>query len=124
MATPNVHTVAFSCPGGESISPAAARPLDLAHLTRQTLGDRSIEAEVLGLFVFQATTVRDALDGASENERAQLAHGLRGSAAGVGAFAVAEAAKAIERKPTDAALVRQLAERIDEARDFIASISR
>ena len=124
MATPNVQTVAFACPGGESSAPAAARPLDLAHLTRQTLGDRSIEAEVLGLFVLQASTVRDALSEASEGQRVQLAHGLRGSAAGIGAFAVAEAAKAIERKPADATLVRQLAERIDEARDFIASISR
>src|SRR5688572_17998660 len=98
MAMPNLDTVAFSCPGGESSATSNSRPIDLAHLNRQTLGDRSIEAEVLGLFLLQASTVREALTDASIQERARLAHGLRGSASGVGAFAVAEAAKAIERK--------------------------
>ena len=124
MAMPKLDSVAFSCPGGETPLSSQPRPIDLAHLSRQSLGDRAIEAEVLGLFLLQASGVRETLAGLAPAERARLAHGLRGSAAGVGAFAVADAAKAIERKPDDQALIRRLSDCIDEARGFIASISR
>lgn len=124
MAMPTSERVACSRPEGEMPPSVRPGPIDLAHLSRQTLGDRTIEAEVLGLFLLQASGVRESLDGLPPPERARLAHGLRGSAAGIGAFAVAEAAKAIERKPDDPALIRQLADRLDEASDFIASIGR
>jgi HPt (histidine-containing phosphotransfer) domain-containing protein len=124
MAQANLHTVAFASPGGQTCPPARGRPIDLAHLSRQTLGDRAIEQEVLALFMQQANTVRDRIAQATPAERSLLAHGLRGSSAGIGAFAIAEIAKEIEHDPHDKSLVLKLAARIDDVRDFIAAISR
>jgi HPt (histidine-containing phosphotransfer) domain-containing protein len=115
---------AFSMPGGEVCGRASNRPVDLVHLARQTMGDRDLEREVLDLFVQQALSVRDSIADAGEKERLNLAHGLKGSARSVGAFAVADCAAAIEREPNDAGIVRRLGTLIEEVRDFIAAISR
>ena len=53
-----------------------------------------------------------------------LAHGLKGSARSVGAFAIAECAVEIETDPRDSRALARLARLIDEVRDFIAAISR
>lgn len=117
-------SVAFSMPGGETSGPAGGRPIDLVHLGRQTMGDRSLEQEVLALFIQQVVSVRDRIADASVQERLLMAHGLKGSARGVGAFAIADCATAIERQPEDARNFRRLASLLDDLRDFIASISR
>jgi HPt (histidine-containing phosphotransfer) domain-containing protein len=124
MAQTNLQNVAFTNPGGEVCPPSRTRPVDLVHLARQTLGDRAIEQEVLALFMQQANAVRDRISQATPTERSLLAHGLRGSAGGIGAFGIAETAKDIEHDPHDKSLVLKLAARIDDVRDFIASISR
>ena len=49
---------------------------------------------------------------------------LKGSARGVGAFAIAECAETIEASPTDRLAKRSLPRLIDEARDFVAAIGR
>jgi len=124
MPTSTLQSVPFASPGGENSPPSRGRPIDLVHLARQTLGDREIEREVLALFLTQAVTVRDRIAQATPHERKLLAHGLRGSAAGIGAFGVARSATEMEHDPHDNSLVSQLAARIDEVRDFIAAISR
>jgi HPt (histidine-containing phosphotransfer) domain-containing protein len=116
--------VAFSMPGGETSGTRRSRPIDLAHLSKQTMGDREVEHEVLGLFAEQAQTVRRQIEGASVKDRLFLAHALKGSARGIGAFAIADCASAIEDSPTDRLVVRRLIRLIDETCDFIASISR
>jgi HPt (histidine-containing phosphotransfer) domain-containing protein len=116
--------VAFSMPGGEASDTKRLRPIDLSHLSKQTLGDRELEREVLGMFVEQAQAVRRQIGGAAVKERLFLAHSLKGSARGVGAFAIAECTCAIENSPTDRLVVKRLVRLIDEACDFIASISR
>ena len=68
--------------------------------------------------------MREKIVTADLKERLFLAHGLKGSARGVGAFAIAECAGEIENSPTDRMVVRRLASLIDEVRDFIAAISR
>lgn len=120
----NEPEVAFSMPGGEVCGKAPSRPVDLVHLARQTMGDRDLEREVLGLFVQQALSVRDKITDADERERFMLAHGLKGSARGVGAFAVADCAAEIERKPDDVRAVKRLGTLIEQVRDFVAAISR
>lgn len=100
----------------------AAAPLDLSHLARQTLDDREIEVEVLTLFVRQATLARQEILSATIEERRRLAHTIKGSALGIGAFAVADAAVAIEANPWEDDLSGLLAARIREACDFIASL--
>ena len=116
--------IAFSMPGGDVSGTARARPVDLAHLGRQTMGDRALEQEVLALFVQQALSVRDKIIDADARERMLLAHGLKGSARGIGAFAVAECAASIENTPDDPRIVKRLGVLVEEVRDFIAAISR
>jgi len=116
--------IAFSRPGGDVSGTARSRPVDLAHLARQTMGDRGLEQEVLALFVQQALSVRDKILEADVKERLLLAHGLKGSARGVGAFAIADCAAAIEGQPEDVKTLGRLGVLIEEVRDFIAAISR
>lgn len=116
--------IAFSMPGGDVSGTARSRPVDLAHLARQTMDDRELEREVLGLFVQQSLSVRDKIADADVRERVLLAHGLKGSARGVGAFAVADCAAAIETQPEDMRAIKKLGVLIEEVRDFIAAINR
>jgi HPt (histidine-containing phosphotransfer) domain-containing protein len=111
-------------PGGESSERASARPIDLAHLARQTMDDRALEQEVLALFAQQAVQVRDRIGAADNKERVSLAHGLKGSARGVGAFAIADCADTIEKQPENDAEVQRLAGLINQVREFIAAIGR
>ena len=124
MALHSSAAVAFERPGGESCVPSKARPIDLVHLARQTLGDRNLEAEILNLFVQQLVTARERIASVGAEERRGLAHGLKGSARGVGAFGIADLADLIEADGGDRALVARLSAEIDQVRDFIAAINR
>ncbi len=118
------ESVAFSMPGGEASERARARPIDLAHLAGQSMGDRDLEREVLAMFKDQLLSARAQLDKADVKERLFLAHALKGAARGVGATAIAECAAAIENSPTDRTVLKRMTKLIDEACDFIASIDR
>ncbi len=82
----------------------AACPIDLVHLSRQTMGDRALEAELLAQFDHQAAKIVKELgekpgrpDAENSNaRRADLAHKLKGSACAVGAHEVAAAAENYE----------------------------
>lgn len=124
MALRTHETIAFARPGGESCASSKARPVDLVHLSRQTMGDRALEQEVLDMFVQQVCAIRERMATADEVERCRLAHTLKGSARGVGAFSLAECAGRIEENPSSKALLKKLSSLIDEVRDFIAAINR
>jgi HPt (histidine-containing phosphotransfer) domain-containing protein len=124
MQFQDTQAIAYAMPGGEASEPSRARPVDLVHLSRQTMGDRAIETEVLAMFLHQALTARESIATGGLKERKSLAHALKGSALGVGAFAVAECASEIEKHPEDAALPKKLSRRIEEVREFIAAINR
>ena len=83
-------------PGAGGCPPLNA--LDLDHLERQSLGDRDLAVELLGLFDCQAaqTLARLMEQGQTVQARSDLAHTLKGSALAVGAMAVAEAAEHYE----------------------------
>jgi hypothetical protein len=103
------------------------RPIDLVHLARMTLGDRSLEREVLQLFDRQASLLIARMRSASPEGVATLAHTMKGSARGIGAWRVARAAEAVElAEGTDAAAIvkalDQLAAASDEARAVIAEL--
>ena len=70
-------------------------PLDLEHLSRMTLGDAELEQEVLAMFAEQAVRLLAAMTNLPA-EAGALAHKLKGSARGIGAFAVADAAAHLE----------------------------
>ncbi|MGE0281925.1 MAG: Hpt domain-containing protein [Rhizobiaceae bacterium] len=100
------------------------RPINLAHLARQTMGDRSLEQEVLKLFVKQALAGRDAILAASGTDRRRLAHGLKGSARSIGAFALADCLQVIEDDPTSLGDVKRVSPLVEDVCDFVAAISR
>lgn len=117
-----------------SESPAA---IDRGHLARMTFGDRSLEHEVLQLFDRQASLLIErmrAVDGAGDGPAiGALAHTLKGSAAGIGAGAVARIAAETELVAAypagDApgelgATIDRLALAVDEARALIAELLR
>jgi HPt (histidine-containing phosphotransfer) domain-containing protein len=70
-------------------------PIDVEHLRRMTLGDESLEREVLAMFSAQAVSLIGTLATLPEDAGA-LTHTLKGSARAVGAFAVADAAVRLE----------------------------
>ncbi len=119
-----LDAAAFGKPGGEMCEPSRARPIDLVHLSRQTLGDRALEQEVLGMFVQQLVAAREDLASADEAGRRMIAHTLKGTARGIGAFKLGDCAAAIEDRPADKALISRLSRLIDEVRDFVATINR
>jgi len=104
------------------------RPIDLVHLSRMTLGDRGLEREVLALFDRQATVLVSRMRSASPGSVTTVAHTLKGSARGVGAWRVAAAAEAVEVAASGegdlAAAITRLAAVADEARAVIAELLR
>ncbi|MCB1520330.1 MAG: Hpt domain-containing protein [Hyphomicrobiaceae bacterium] len=82
-------------------------PIDHEHLSRYTLGDKSLEIEVLELFDGEApktlSNLRNALSAVPTDGRGWhvACHTLKGSARAVGAWRVAMAAEAAERSPRD-----------------------
>lgn len=102
-------------------------PVDFAHLQRMTLGDISLEREVLAMFAGQSASLISALATLPSNT-ATLAHTLKGSARAIGAFRVAEAAEGLEaamRSNADASeALATLNDSVAEARAEIDAILR
>lgn len=100
--------------------------IDLDHLSRMTLGERSLEREVLALFVRQAEILIAKMHAANLAAAAAAAHTLKGSALGIGAWPVARAAEAVEQagEAELAAAIGVLGGAIEEARAVIAGMLR
>jgi len=79
--------------------------VDLAHLSRMTLGESGLEREVLDLFDRQADMLLTRMASESPRMVAALAHTLVGSASGIGAWKVAEAAAAVERAAAEPGVI-------------------
>jgi HPt (histidine-containing phosphotransfer) domain-containing protein len=93
-------------------------PIDIAHLERMTLGDETLQREVLAMFSAQSVGLIGRL---------ALAHTLKGSARAIGAFRVADAAESLEAAipagdPTE--MLAELHEAIVQARTAIDAILR
>lgn len=72
--------------------------IDLVHLSKYTLGDRDLECELLGLFRSQSSVYMGRLETAGcLDEWKEAAHGLKGSAKGIGAWAIADHAETAEQ---------------------------
>ncbi len=70
--------------------------IDDDHLGRMTLGDRSLEREVLEIFARQTTLTLNRIAAAGPACAAAAAHTLKGSARSIGAWRVARAAERLE----------------------------
>ena len=117
----------------ESAAQASEVVLDRRHLSRMTLGNHSLEQEVLGLFDRQAELLllRMRKGGSLGDASAvsALAHALKGSASGIGAAEVARAAELTERAANGSAAecsaaIDRLAEAVEKARALIAELLR
>jgi len=104
-----------------------AGPLDLDHLARMTLGDVKLEHEVLRIFAEQSMRLISMM-AELPPEASARAHNLKGSACGIGAFVVAEAAAqleaAIRTGDNPPRAFAQLKEAVVEACDAIEVILR
>jgi hypothetical protein len=100
--------------------PPPAAPIDLRFLERQSLGRQDLLREVLALFdVHAANQVRRVHAATSPRIRREAAHAIVGAARGVGAFAVAAAAQAVERGDDPVSGIANLERAVSEARAFI-----
>lgn len=105
------------------------RPVDLVHLSRQTLGDKNLECEVLELFRRQSVgTVAKLRDAQNAEAWRRAAHSLKGSARGIGAWPVANLADQIERlagpemSDVTGGQVAQLEQLVSETNDYIEAL--
>ncbi len=99
-------------------------PIDLAHLDRQTLGDRTVRDEVLAMFVGQTASLRAELGQCAGEARARIAHRVQGAALGIGAHAVAACAASLEATPDDRDAAAALLQRVEDVVQFIAAMEK
>lgn len=124
MATDGIADGAGEQASASARAPSRTRPIDLVHLARQTLGDSDLECQVLSMFLHQADSVCERIASADETETRRLAHGLIGSARGVGAFALADCAAEIEDRPSRPGALERLSALIEDVRAFVGGITR
>ncbi|MGI9382705.1 MAG: Hpt domain-containing protein [Methyloligellaceae bacterium] len=126
-----VDTVAGIPQDGILRSPhfASRRPIDLVHLARYTLGNRTSEHEVLELFRKQSKLYLQRLkEAAGEHAWRNAAHTIKDSARGIGAWRVAKVAETAETLDHDELTAKQgqimeaLSAQIDEANAYIESL--
>lgn len=99
---------------------AAAKPVDYQHLQTQAAGDLGVMREVLNLFLTHSEQVIAELERTDDAKTwKQWAHTLKGSARGIGAFAVAEAAAVAEHHLMDKSKLEPLKLAFAEARTYI-----
>ncbi len=114
----------------EHLTPAprsrAMRPVDLVHLAKQCLGDEGLEFEILRLFDTTLATYLDRLKLATTfDELALNLHSIKGAASGVGAWSIAELARAMEAELRDARpitpeRIADMEMAVEEVRIFVA----
>lgn len=100
----------------------APPPIDMDHLSKQTLGDGGVAREVLSLFLIEIGSARVIMRTEVETERREVAHRLKGAARAIGAFALADTAAQLEDSPGDKRHIADFLDRVVELEDFIGSI--
>lgn len=93
-----IHPKSFPAPTPRKVD-RTSRPIDLVHLARQTLGDRSLQDEVLRMFDGQISHYFDRVRRTEDRHELSMGlHTLKGASAGVGAVALAELARLAEQQ--------------------------
>jgi HPt (histidine-containing phosphotransfer) domain-containing protein len=100
----------------------AAVPIDLEHLSKQTLGDQGLELEVLRLFDEMSHVYYARLEQSTNvAELLRNLHTLKGAASGIGAFGLAELARVAEAELRQGSPVNP--ERIDDLNVAVEEVS-
>ncbi|HZY68637.1 MAG TPA: Hpt domain-containing protein [Devosia sp.] len=106
----------------DPVQPEIRRPIDMEHLSRQTLGDPGLELEVLRLFDEMSHTYYERLETSTNvDDLLRNLHTLRGAAAGIGAFGLADLARVAETELRAGAPVNP--ERIDDLAVAVQEVS-
>jgi HPt (histidine-containing phosphotransfer) domain-containing protein len=106
----------------EVSGPEIRGPIDLDFLARQTLGDEGLEQEVLRLFDQMSHAYFERLETSTNvSDLLRNLHTLRGAAAGVGAFALAELARVAETELREGSPVNP--ERIEDLDIAVQEVS-
>jgi HPt (histidine-containing phosphotransfer) domain-containing protein len=106
----------------------SARPIDLVHLAKQCLGDAALEHEILRLFDTTIQTYLTRLLAAKTPDQLVFAlHTIKGAAGGVGAFTIAELARAMEADARAGVSINpeqidDLKMAVEEASAFVADV--
>lgn len=106
----------------------ATRPIDLVHLARQCLGDEGLELEILRLFKTTMGVYQTRLAAATTPDDLKLClHSIKGAASGVGAWTIADIAKALEAdlaagQPLNAEHLADLDISIEEVGAFVTQM--
>lgn len=118
-------SIAFEAPDN-SKGPCSSkvRPIDLVHLSKQTMGDKALEIEVLQMFARQARACLGEIASGEAQKIVAAAHRLKGAASAVGAFRVSETAETLEDNAGDAASMAAVGAAVVEAENFILKLSR
>lgn len=110
-------------------SEAFDRPVDLVHLSRYTLGNRSLEREVLSLFLTQSQLYVQRLKEAREDKQwHDAAHTIKGSAKSIGAWRLAQCAEKAEAMDGGAGkgdvmtILGEVEHLVDETNRYIRSL--
>jgi HPt (histidine-containing phosphotransfer) domain-containing protein len=116
-------------PRQHALSPEFNRSVDLVHLARYTLGNRSLEREVLVLFHAQCEiNLRRLKEAMDDKAWADAAHTIKGSARGIGAWPIAKSAETAEalkgaaRKNGCSDALKELETLTSEAKGYIESL--
>ena len=106
--------------------PRPERPIDLVHLAKQCLGDEHLEYEILRMYDTTVKTYFGRLQLSTSHDDLTLnLHSIKGASGGVGAFSVANLAKAAEAelqagRPLSPERIDDIGVAIEEVRGFIA----
>ena len=104
--------------------------IDLAHFSRMTLGERSLEREILQLFDRQCELLLARMRQCAPSAASSFAHTLKGSSRSIGAWRMGHAAEAVELAAATGnaaevkAAVECLGQAADEVRLVIAELLR
>ena len=99
----------------------SGHPIDLVFLSSRTMGDRSLEHEILGIFESQLPQYVDAISNSgSEETLRRAAHTLKGAAQSVGANMLAEMAGKLEEG--DKARISMLRDEADRVVQYIREL--
>jgi len=94
------------------------KPVDLVHLSNQTMGDRALENEILEIFLTHAHDYIDEWKNSKNSQsRTRAAHTLKGGAKGIGAWDLAEMAHSAEAPGFKA--IGELEAEIERVCDYI-----
>jgi HPt (histidine-containing phosphotransfer) domain-containing protein len=98
-----------------------SKPVDLAHLGQQTMGDENLEAEILSMFVSQSDIyLKMILRSCDSPTRIRAAHSLKGAARSIGAFELADLAEAAEKH--NHKVHSQIEQELDRVVGYIATL--